>query len=147
MNKTLSFYRDLEVGILVRIHYHHGRCVKLIEKMERISENPPHVLEWQIIVWLCKVCREFLWNLLSDVWSSIPLWAMDDHPWLSIPLWDMDDHPNLDSCNILLGGGGSYSCLECFYWVSFLVKPSRCDLLMDNHHGWTKLGLGPHHQL
>ena len=89
------------MSLLVRIHYHHGRCVELMEKMERISENPPHVLEWQIMVWLCKACREFLWNLLHVIWSSIPLWSMDNHPWLSITLWGMDDQPNLDDCNIL----------------------------------------------
>ena len=85
LNETWSFYRELEVSLFAQIHYHHGRCVELMEKMERISGNPPHVMEWQIVVWLCKVCREFLWKLLSVVWSSIPLWAMDDHPWLFVP--------------------------------------------------------------
>ena len=101
LNETWSFYRELEASLLAQIHYHHGRCVELMEKIERISRNPPHVLEWQIVVWLCKVYREFLWNLLSVVWSSIPLQSMDDHPWLSMPLWGMEDQPDLDDCNIL----------------------------------------------
>ena len=33
--------------------------------------------------------------------------------------------------------------LGCFYWDSFLVKPNECVLVMDNHHGRTKLGLDP----
>ena len=46
LNETWSFYRELEVSLLARIHYHHGRCVELMEKMERTSGNPPYVLEW-----------------------------------------------------------------------------------------------------
>ena len=37
---------------------------------------------------------------------------------------------------------GSYSCLGCFCWAYFLVKPSRRDLAMD-HHGRIRLGLDP----
>ena len=32
LNVTWSFYRELGVGLLVRIYYHHGRCVELMEK-------------------------------------------------------------------------------------------------------------------
>ena len=32
LNETWSFYRELEVSLLARIHYHHGRCVELMEK-------------------------------------------------------------------------------------------------------------------
>ena len=35
------------MGLLVRIHYHHGGCVELMEKMEKVEwimGNPPHVL-------------------------------------------------------------------------------------------------------
>ena len=40
------FYREFLVGLLVRIHYHHGRCVGLVERMEQISRNLPHIPEW-----------------------------------------------------------------------------------------------------
>jgi len=43
--KSYHFYREFLVGLLVRIYYHHGRCVWLVEKMEQISGNPPHILE------------------------------------------------------------------------------------------------------
>ena len=33
--------------------------------------------------------------------------------------------------------------LGCFYWASFLVKPYEHVLVMDDHHGRTKLGLDP----
>ena len=35
------------MGLLVRIHYHHGGCVELMDKMEEVGKimgNPPHVL-------------------------------------------------------------------------------------------------------
>ena len=32
LNVTWSFYRELEVSLVVRIHYHHGRYVELMEK-------------------------------------------------------------------------------------------------------------------
>ena len=44
---TSSFYRELGVGLLDRIHSHHGGCMELmekIEKVERITGNPPHIL-------------------------------------------------------------------------------------------------------
>ena len=40
------FYGEFLVGLIVRIHYHHGRYVGLVERMEQILGNPPHVLEW-----------------------------------------------------------------------------------------------------
>ena len=39
------FYGEFLVGLIVRIHYHHGRYVGLVERMEQILGNPPHVLE------------------------------------------------------------------------------------------------------
>ena len=33
--------------------------------------------------------------------------------------------------------------LGCFYWASFLVKTYGYVLVMDDHHGQTKLGLDP----
>ena len=38
---------------------------------------------------------------------------------------------------------GSYSCLWCFCWVSFLVKPYGRGLVMDDNYGQTKLNLDP----
>ena len=40
---TLSFYRELGVGLLVWIHSHHEGCVGLMEKVEQITGNPPHI--------------------------------------------------------------------------------------------------------
>ena len=37
------FYKMFLMGLLVWIHYHFGRCVELVEKMEQILRNPPHI--------------------------------------------------------------------------------------------------------
>ena len=66
---------------------------------------------------------------------------MDDHTWSSIPLWAMDDYPNLDGYNILWRD--LIHVWSVSIWVSFLVKPYRCDLVMNDHHGRTKFGLDP----
>ena len=39
------FYREFGVDLLVRCHYHRGRCVDLMRRVEQISGNSPHVLE------------------------------------------------------------------------------------------------------
>ena len=57
VNETCSFYRELEVGLLVRIHHHHGWCVWLMEKMgnvEQITRNPLHVsgvVHHGLVIW------------------------------------------------------------------------------------------------
>ena len=111
--------------LLVQIHYHHGRYVELMEKMEQISGNPPHVLEWRDMVWLRRACREFLWNLLSVVWSSILLWAMEDRL-------------DLDSWNILWR---DLICVWDLMEGSYLCKTILDDPSMDNRYGWSWLNL------
>lgn len=39
------FYGEYLVSLLVQIHYYHRRCVGLVERMEQILGNPPHILE------------------------------------------------------------------------------------------------------
>ena len=56
---------------------------------------------------------------------------MDDH-------FDLDDHLLLDA---------PCSCLWCVCWTSFFTKCSRCDLVMDDYHGRTRLNLDPHQLL
>ena len=43
----------------------------------------------------------------------------------------------------ILAGQNSLPRLWCFCWVSFLAKPSRRGLVMDNHYARTKLNLDP----
>ena len=114
------------MGLLTRIHYHRGGCMELMEKVERIMGNPPHILEWQIVVWLYWSFRKFFFKIsLSVVWSSMPL----GHGRLS---WNW---------TIMTPMEESYSCLWSFYWVSFLAKPFGRGLVMDDYHGRTKLNL------
>ena len=76
MNRTCSFYRELEVGLLFRIHHNHGLCEWLMEEMgnvERIMGNSSHVLgvvHHGMITW--SLMRSFLVEF-TIFWSSIPL--------------------------------------------------------------------------
>ena len=54
-------------------------------------------------------------------------------PWMTILIWTN-----------MIFMDGPCSCLWCFCWVSFLLKWSGCDLVMDDYHGRAKLNLNPH---
>ena len=97
-----------------------------MEKMEQITWNPPHVLEWRDVVWLRRACREFLWNLLSVIWSSILLCAMDE----TILIWTVGIFYGgiLFVFGMLLLG---FLCCK-----TFLDDPS-----MDNRYRWSWLNL------
>ena len=90
LNVTLSFYRKLRVGLLIRIHYHHGRCVELMEENGvRYGEFSP--------------CSEMTdRGLIVQSLQRIPLkftkCCMIVHTLVN---YGMDEHPNLDGYNIL----------------------------------------------
>ena len=67
-------YRDFGVGLLVRCHYHRGRCVDLVGRVERISGNSPMSLNsWSWCIWLLSWweflkfarCLSIIYKLLS----------------------------------------------------------------------------------
>ena len=108
------FYREFGVSLLVRLHYHHGRCINLVESMKRISRNSPYVPRWGS--W----SRKYLKILFSVYWLSTPSRGMDDQYLFGWPIISLD---------ILL------SCLWCTFLFSPFSRLPWTSLVLDDSCG------------
>ena len=93
------FYREFGVGLLVRCRYHHGRCVDLVGRVERILGNSPHVSKQWIVVQPFLGCKEHL-RIYKVFIGHLPflvvrqsIFSLDDlSPWCYYFSFFLPDH-------------------------------------------------------
>jgi len=84
VNRACSFYRELEMGLLVWIHHNHGWCGWLMDEMGNVGQimgNSLHVL------WVVH-CGLITWSLMRSFLLEFAKYFLIVHALVSF----LDDH-------------------------------------------------------
>ena len=129
MNGICSFYRELDVGLLVWIHHHHGWCWWLMEYVKWSARNSFHVLK--------ATCRVCLCGTFGGLFVEFTKYNLVVHG--SSRLWIKPSIENFLQtrlfCYTRMGIVHAYS----HSWMVFFGRGQ----VMDDNEGWVILSWSP----